>query len=178
MVRLSRWQYKTTPKPRVTIRRSDEGPGVENSTPQGLGFETRPEGDQEQQGSDLRDSQDLDNLVPTEQAWPLETIKVEISTPAEFKNTYYEIATIKSPYTFQVSVSEATSYVVKHITVRDMKMKTKSWKQLPRIRVVVVGRDRLRLLTKKLRLFITKSLIANSVRNIDTYCMSVYTENW
>lgn len=100
-----RWQYKTTPKPRVTIRRSDEGPGVENSTPQGLGFETRPEGgDQEQQGSDLRDSQDLDNLVPTEQAWPLETIKVEISTPAEFKNTYYEIATIKSPYTFQVSV--------------------------------------------------------------------------
>lgn len=112
VVRLSRWQYKTTPKPRVTIRRSDEGPGVENSTPQGLGFETRPEGDQEQQGSDLRDSQDLDNLVPTEQAWPLETIKVEISTPAEFKNTYYEIATIKSPYTFQVSVSEATSSVV------------------------------------------------------------------
>jgi hypothetical protein len=28
---------------------------------------------------------------------------VEISTPADFSDTYYEIATIKSPYTFQVS---------------------------------------------------------------------------
>lgn len=34
--------------------------------------------------------------------YPLETIKVEISTPPDFKDTYYEIATIKSPYTFQV----------------------------------------------------------------------------
>lgn len=36
--------------------------------------------------------------------YPLETIKVEISTPPDFKDTYYEIATIKSPYTFQVRV--------------------------------------------------------------------------
>lgn len=34
--------------------------------------------------------------------FPLETIKVEISTPPDFKDIYYEIATIKSPYTFQV----------------------------------------------------------------------------
>lgn len=34
---------------------------------------------------------------------PLETLKVEISTPPDFKDIYYEIATIKSPYTFQVS---------------------------------------------------------------------------
>lgn len=32
-----------------------------------------------------------------------ETIKVEISTPADFSDVYFEIATIKSPYTFQVS---------------------------------------------------------------------------
>lgn len=38
-----------------------------------------------------------------EQSFPLETIKVEISTPADFKNVYYELATIKSPYTFQAS---------------------------------------------------------------------------
>jgi len=43
------------------------------------------------------------NSDDTEEAAPVaETIKVEISTPADFKDTYYEIATIKSPYTFQV----------------------------------------------------------------------------
>lgn len=35
---------------------------------------------------------------------PLETLKVEISTPPDFKDIYYEIATIKSPYTFQVLI--------------------------------------------------------------------------
>lgn len=33
---------------------------------------------------------------------PIQTLKVEISTPANFSSVYYEIATIKSPYTFQV----------------------------------------------------------------------------
>jgi len=32
-----------------------------------------------------------------------ETIKVQISTPADFSDVYFEIATIKSPYTFQVT---------------------------------------------------------------------------
>lgn len=60
--------------------------------------------DQEPQGSDITDSRDAENLVTaTESTLPLETIKVDISTPAEFSNTYYEIATIKSPYTFQVN---------------------------------------------------------------------------
>ncbi|ENN82376.1 hypothetical protein YQE_01250, partial [Dendroctonus ponderosae] len=36
---------------------------------------------------------------------PLETLKVEISTPPDFKDVYYEIATIKSPYTFQLKRS-------------------------------------------------------------------------
>lgn len=31
-----------------------------------------------------------------------ETINVEISTPVDFKDTYYEIATIKKPFVFQV----------------------------------------------------------------------------
>lgn len=30
------------------------------------------------------------------------TLKIQISTPADFSDVYYEIATIKSPYTFQV----------------------------------------------------------------------------
>ena len=34
-----------------------------------------------------------------------QTIKVEISTPADFSDVYFEIATIKSPYTFQASLT-------------------------------------------------------------------------
>ncbi|XP_046665846.1 uncharacterized protein LOC124357826 [Homalodisca vitripennis] len=109
-----RWQYKTTPKPRIPIRRVDEG--ADNTTSQA---EKEPlTSDQEQQGSDVSDSRDLDNLVTaTESTLPLETIKVEISTPAEFKNTYYEIATIKSPYTFQVGSVKNTRYITVTSTV-------------------------------------------------------------
>lgn len=57
--------------------------------------------DQEPTGSDI--GQASTSNEDAEQAPPVaETIKVEISTPADFKDTYYEIATIKSPYTFQV----------------------------------------------------------------------------
>lgn len=50
-----------------------------------------------------------DNRV--ERKLPIETIKVEISTPADFSDTYYEIATIKSPYTFQVGANKNTRYI-------------------------------------------------------------------
>lgn len=46
-----------------------------------------------------------------ERKLPIETIKVEISTPADFSDTYYEIATIKSPYTFQVGANKNTRYI-------------------------------------------------------------------
>lgn len=94
-------------KPWVTIRRMDKG--VDNMTVGGGTVELQPE-DQEQQGSDITDSQDLDNnlVLAMETSLPLETIKVEISTPVEFKNTYYEITTIKSPYTFQASTTLTT----------------------------------------------------------------------
>lgn len=45
---------------------------------------------------------DAENDNQLERRYPVETIKVEISTPVDFKDTYYEIATIKSPYSFQV----------------------------------------------------------------------------
>lgn len=45
----------------------------------------------------------LNNIAPEgKQKYFTETINVEISTPADFKDTYYEIATIKKPFTFQV----------------------------------------------------------------------------
>lgn len=40
---------------------------------------------------------------PGEQILPVETLNVEISTAADLDNIYFEIATIKSPYAFQVS---------------------------------------------------------------------------
>lgn len=40
-----------------------------------------------------------------EQILPVETLNVEISTAADLDNVYFEIATIKSPYSFQVSFS-------------------------------------------------------------------------
>jgi len=41
----------------------------------------------------------------------VETLNVEISTPANFKDTYYEIATIKTPYAFQAGVLKKTRYI-------------------------------------------------------------------
>lgn len=119
-----RWQYKTTPKPRVTIRKHGLGNteiakdslDVIAVTPSIDGIHN----DLAQQKLDLTDV-DLDgsgsvngdvlddvetgagdNKIEKEKRLPIETIRVEISTPADFSDTYYEIATIKSPYTFQV----------------------------------------------------------------------------
>lgn len=115
-----RWQYKTSPKPRITIRKQagDDVPVAANAVP-------TPSYDQQQQhdqndipsarsddtdldsspsinGDVLNDAETLENAIEHKKQMPVETLKVEISTPANFKDTYYEIATIKSPYTFQV----------------------------------------------------------------------------
>lgn len=50
----------------------------------------------------IDDESSTENKLDT--PFPVETIKVEISTPPDFKDIYYEIATIKSPYTFQVRI--------------------------------------------------------------------------
>lgn len=62
------------------------------------------QGELEAAASDDPDAPDHDAAVedPAEPQPVQETIKVSISTPADFKDTYYEIATIRSPYTFQV----------------------------------------------------------------------------
>lgn len=69
-------------------------------------------GDLELSGSSAAGLANYDDENTTDdkidQPLSMETIKVEISTPADFKDVYYEIATIKSPYTFQVIVSRFT----------------------------------------------------------------------
>jgi hypothetical protein len=113
-----RWQYKTTPKPRVNIRKQneDEAALYDNMT---LTTTQQPQPQFNPAASELKARSDDPDQEPTgsdvgvtsvksddsEQPPPVaETIKIEISTPADFKDTYYEIATIKSPYTFQVTL--------------------------------------------------------------------------
>lgn len=116
-----RWQYKTTAKPRVTIRKHSGNEIAKESleqlaaTPPTNGdvgndiVQSRVDLDVDLDGSgsvngDVLNDEETgaaDNKI--ERKLPIETIKVEISTPADFSDTYYEIATIKSPYTFQVS---------------------------------------------------------------------------
>lgn len=112
-----RWQYKTTAKPRVTIRKQEEQGDTTNVTQNS----TQPNAPSlsndvvtPQARSDdvdtLVGSESVDSIIDNESStenkldtpFPIETLKVEISTPPDFKDIYYEIATIKSPYTFQV----------------------------------------------------------------------------
>lgn len=72
--------------------RSDDVDGLEGS---------------ESVASIIDDDSSAENKLETPS--PLETIKVEISTPPDFKDIYYEIATIKSPYTFQVRYGYCTA---------------------------------------------------------------------
>lgn len=126
-----RWQYKTTPKPRVTIRKhsgstneitkeSLEHLAATPPTDGAIGndiVQSRADLDVDLDGSgsvngDVLDDEETgagDNKL--ERKLPIETIKVEISTPADFSDTYYEIATIKSPYTFQVGANKNTRYI-------------------------------------------------------------------
>jgi hypothetical protein len=108
-----RWEYKTSPKPRVTIRRIDDIRHNQENATTPLTPHFHPDvqvdsGDQALAGSGLLPAlqHDDDNDVLIQDVTPTasaETIRVEISTPAEFKDVYYEIATIKSPYSFQVN---------------------------------------------------------------------------
>lgn len=123
-----RWQYKTSPKPRVTIRKQINDDAVLTVTPTQESIQEQQQNPDEVQsntaaaataadarvdetdldssssvnGDVLNDSETLDNAIENKKIL-IETLKVEISTPADFKDTYYEIATIKSPYTYQVS---------------------------------------------------------------------------
>ncbi|XP_063227922.1 uncharacterized protein LOC134533986 [Bacillus rossius redtenbacheri] len=121
-----RWQYKTSPKPRVNIRKSEEAEAASSasSTP------TPPQQQQQQQPQPRSDDGGGESheaaavaAAPVDvevapsgadreaQPVPEETLNVEISTPADFKDVYYELATIKSPYTFQVGTVKNTRFV-------------------------------------------------------------------
>ncbi|XP_063375104.1 uncharacterized protein LOC134662750 [Cydia amplana] len=125
-----RWQYKTSPKPKVTIRKmiGDDEQTTPNSNPlledinsNDLSPQSRIDNDLELQGSQNGASSLLENDADDnsiEKPPPVETLKVEISTPADFKDVYYEIATIKSPYTFQVGRVKNTRIITVTSTIQ------------------------------------------------------------
>lgn len=125
-----RWQYKTSPKPKVTIRKlagEDEQQTTPNSNPllddpqsNDITLQARSDNDLELSGSQsgpgtLVENDNEDNSI--ERPPPVETLKVEISTPADFRDVYYEIATIKSPYTFQVGRVKNTRIITVTSTI-------------------------------------------------------------
>ncbi|XP_047546120.1 uncharacterized protein LOC125078018 isoform X1 [Vanessa atalanta] len=125
-----RWQYKTSPKPKVTIRKmngDDEpqttpslNPLLDDPQSNDLSPQARSDNDLELSGSQsgpgtLLDNDTEDNSI--EKPPPVETLKVEISTPADFRDVYYEIATLKSPYTFQVGRVKNTRIITVTTTI-------------------------------------------------------------
>lgn len=126
-----RWSYKTTPRPRVQIRKqNDDEPKQQQqqvqqlpptfSQEQSIGQSSNEENSQQQaqrkeiiidgelDESESEDTpnisiqQDLQNEPQGPKPLPMETLNVEISTAADLNDIYFEIATIKSPYEFQV----------------------------------------------------------------------------
>lgn len=103
-----RWQYKTSPKPRVVIKKTEKATEDEN-----IQIISASQNEADINSNDVLSNKNDSDLEPegrpnefnTQIAgtpkYLAETLKVEISTPADFKDTYYEIATIKTPYTFR-----------------------------------------------------------------------------
>ncbi|XP_018339710.1 PREDICTED: flocculation protein FLO11 [Trachymyrmex septentrionalis] len=152
-----RWSYKTTPKPRIMIRKQvdeeDSRTSTESSTTElvpgaifdeqgktsattatinvapisssGTNVAQRKELSLTEDELDPSESEDVasvsiqqDQQHPGEQILPVETLNVEISTAADLDNVYFEIATIKSPYSFQVGTLRNTRYITVTSTIK------------------------------------------------------------
>ncbi|XP_011311383.1 mucin-2 isoform X2 [Fopius arisanus] len=137
-----RWSYKTTPKPRIAIRKQvDDEERVSTlepvtneptitTTDEKTPLSFPPAQKKIQEGGTYDDELDpseteevsstsvqSDQPLP-EHSLPVETLNVEISTPADFNDVYFEIATIKSPYAFQVGTMKNTRYITVTSTMK------------------------------------------------------------
>lgn len=121
-----RWQYKTSPKPRVNIRKSSNDNVYANDSlistaslndGNGLNQNTVLENsDLESLGS--QSGAVLNNLEQeNKERLFAETLNVDISTPSDFKSTYFEIATIKTPYIFQAGNVKKTRFLTVTSTI-------------------------------------------------------------
>lgn len=124
-----RWSYKTTPKPRIAIRKQvDDDERV--STPESstiseptiisvaedkVPLSSPPTTQKKIQEVAVTPDDELDpseteevssTSIQSDQSEPIlpvETLNIEISTALDQNDVYFEIATIKSPYAFQVN---------------------------------------------------------------------------
>ncbi|XP_011688617.1 PREDICTED: probable serine/threonine-protein kinase nek3 [Wasmannia auropunctata] len=156
-----RWSYKTTPKPRIMIRKQVDEDDLRTSTaepqstmesflgavfdeqgktaaltattinvaPSGANVAQRKELSLTEDELDPSESEDVATVRvqqdqqqqqqhPGEQILPVETLNVEISTAADLDNIYFEIATIKSPYSYQVGTLRNTRYITVTSTLK------------------------------------------------------------
>ncbi|KAI4496711.1 hypothetical protein M0804_000521 [Polistes exclamans] len=82
-----------------------------------------PENSLSNEELDPSESEDVPNVsvhdqIHADQTLPIETLNVEISTAANLNDVYFEIATIKSPYTFQVGTLRNTRYITVTSTMK------------------------------------------------------------
>nr|CAG4638253.1 EOG090X017N [Cyclestheria hislopi] len=99
----TRWRYSPSPKPKVPIIRPDHHrptniPPAEDNH----GFQSNSETDSSQGSRD----EDIE-IEPTE----VKTLRVQTITPTGYKNLYYELATVKSPYVMRLGSVRNTRYV-------------------------------------------------------------------
>ncbi|XP_029155904.1 flocculation protein FLO11 isoform X2 [Nylanderia fulva] len=151
-----RWSYKTTPKPRIMIRKQADDEDLRTSTTTepntsesfvviadeqskttattsnaaissgGINVAQRKELSFVEDELDPSESEDVASVSVqldqqqhvAEQILPMETLNVEISTAADLDNVYFEIATIKSPYSFQVGTLRNTRYITVTSTIK------------------------------------------------------------
>ncbi|XP_017150231.1 uncharacterized protein LOC108160623 [Drosophila miranda] len=135
--RPGRWQYKTSAKPKVNIRKNtssnspitiqnNDTTHIDQSIP-----EVPINGENPEQilkvlnsGRDLEASGSQNGPVANnndndeqKSKYFVQTLNVEISTPKPFIDTYYEIATIKSPFIFQAGVVKKTRFLTVTSTI-------------------------------------------------------------
>ncbi|ALC42659.1 CG16786 [Drosophila busckii] len=127
--RPGRWQYKSSPKPKINIRKASSNttrPVVTTETEQ-INETVSDIQEKNQIQKTLNSGRDLDAVGSQNSDFPdneeqklknfVQTLNVEISTPSVFDDTYYEIATIKTPFIFQAGLVKKTRFLTVTSTI-------------------------------------------------------------
>ncbi|XP_055838708.1 uncharacterized protein LOC129906806 [Episyrphus balteatus] len=120
-----RWQYKSSLKPKVYIRKTSELFPTSSSISPALvtsSIETPVAAisssilETTMKASITENEKNANNIsvdeeITSSMLYPVETLNIDIITPSNFEDVYYEVATIKTPYTFQIGTVKKTRYV-------------------------------------------------------------------
>lgn len=120
-----RWQYKSSLKPKVYIRKASELPSLNSPSSSVFPMSTNEVSipaiisstvETVIQTSSSKMEKNANNTPVNDETtqpmmYPVETLNIDIITPSSFEDFYYEVATIKTPYTFQLGTIKKTRYV-------------------------------------------------------------------